>query len=737
MADTDIRQTALYALVIMNTAIKNVRLYPPTSATIISAIERLHQAFQEMLAQENPIVFAESEKSILICGNPLNQKDQEKNQVAALLNILLSFGLKSISFYKGLEKAELSTFTEILSKKPDVIKSEGGLPQVLAKNNITHISLDQKVYVSMDKDQKITSSLDTNDDQIAKFLISTHPELAADPQKLQEMAKDPEWLSQTFNDGLKQLMSQKGILSDIQITESLGNMIGLLDKIAGSLGQEDKEKISKSIGESIFTADPDMAIELTSQNMENLFGGVLLQYLIGKLEDIKYPEEQKTGEKAAESQGEAGTSETGSGQVDSDSQEKTDFKTKLIAVSEKLSLSLKENEKTLLDEPLMSVLPKIIEQLIAQKEQETMEKIISHLADNLFSENDEVRAHAAKALTDIIDSLPPERKTEMIERLSGRLLEWIKIETSATPAYKTICNYLQNIVQDFINQQRYAETIPLLDIFNDINCGTLEKSDTIREVCAQLIRNLATQENITLLFKEFDTNEHDKKEAAEKILSRFGDITIKSMLDTLQKDIDSNERVRIMHLMIGIGQRAIPLVLERIHKDAPWYYLRNMAYILGQIGNEESAEALQPLLSHENERLRHEALKSISRTGGNRRGQLLITALPGADEKFKLSLIEALGNAKAADTVPDLLDILTTRPFVTTAARTLIEEKICIALGAIGSTKAIPDLSEIAESKSFFRIRAYPKKVKAAAARALESIRKKQAEAIPKFDIPR
>ena len=111
--------------------------------------------------------------------------------------------------------------------------------------------------------------------------------------------------------------------------------------------------------------------------------------------------------------------------------------------------------------------------------------------------------------------------------------------------------------------------------------------------------------------------------------------------------------------------------------------------------------------------------------------------MPGADEKFKLSLIEALGNAKAADIVSDLLDILTTRPFVTTAARTLIEEKICFALGAIGSPEAIPDLSEIAEPKSFFRISSYPKKVKAAAARALESIRKKQAEAMPKFDIPR
>ena len=748
MADTDISPKALAALVIMNTAIKNVRLYPPASATIISAIERLYQAFQEMLTQENPIVFAESEKRILICGNPLKQKDQEKNQVAALLNILLSFGIKSISFDKGLEKAELTTFTEILSRKPDGIKSGGGWPQVLAKNNITHIYLDQKVYVAMDKDHIIISNLDITDDQVAKFFISTHPELAADPQKLQEMAKDPEWLTQAFQAGLTQLMAQKGTLSDIQLTESLGNMISLLDKVAGSLEQEDKENISNRIGEAIVTADPEMALELTTQNMEHLFGGVLLQYLISKLEDIKYAEVQKTGEGGStEGQGEAGRGETGRGQgdgiigiegdgrgqSDADSQERINFKTKLIAVAEKLSLSLKKNEKILFDEPLMSVLPKIIEQLIVQKEQETMEKIISRLVDNLFSEKEDVRAQAAKALTDIIDTLPLERKTEMIESLSGRLIEWIKIETSVTPAYTIICNYLQNIVQDFINQQRFVETIPLLDIFNDINSGTLGKNDTTREVCAQLIRNLATQENVTLLFTEFNTNEHDKKDEAGKILSRFGDITLKYMLNDLQENIDNNERVRIMQLIIGTGQRAIPLVLERIHKDAQWYYLRNIAYILGQIGNEESAGALQPLLRHKNERVRQEALKSISKTGGNRRGQLLIDALPDADDKFKLSIIAALGNAKTADVVPALLDMLTIRPFVTRAARTIMEEKICVALGAIGSPEAIPDLSEIAESKSFFRIRTYPEKVKAAAARALASIRKKQTEALPRL----
>ncbi len=714
MAGTDIRQKALDALVVLNTAIKNVRLYPPSSATIISTIERLDQAFQEMLALEHPVIFAESEKSILICGNPLNQKDQEKIQVAALLNLLLGFGLKSISFEKGLEKAELAAFTEILSRKPDLIKSEGGLTQVLAENNITHIYTDQKVYMAVHKDSKTLQPLDISNDLFAKFFMSTHQGQSADPGKLKEMVKDPEWLSQSFHAGLIQLVAQKGTLPDIQITERLGNMIGLLDKVSGSMEQEDRESISKRIGEDIVTADPGIASELTTQKMEHLFGGMFTQYLIGKLKDIKYAGAQKTGDGTA-----PGKIKTASGE--------TGFKTRLIQISEKLCLSLKENEKALFDEPLMSALPRIIGQLIAQKELETMKKIIISLIDKLFSENAGVRARAAKALTDIIDSLQPGRRTEIIESISGRLIEWIKIETSVTPAYKTVCKYLQNIVQGFINQMLFAEAIPFLDVFSDINSSTTEKNDAIREVSAQLISNLATEENVTLLFKEFSANEHDKKDEAGKILSRFGDITLKRMLDNLLESSDGNERVRIMQLIIGGGQRAIPLVLERIHRNAPWYYLRNIAYILGQIGNEESAGELQPFLHHENERLRQETLKSISRIGGKRIGKLLITALNSADEKFKLSVIEALGSAKAADIVPDLLNILTTRPFVTTAARILMEENICVTLGAIGSPEAIPALSEIAETKSFFSISTYPEKVKAAAARALESIRKNQA----------
>ena len=741
MADIDIRLKALDALVIMNTAIKNVRLYPPTSATITNTIEKLHLIFLDILEQEAPIIFAESEKNILICGKPLEQKDQERSPVAALLNIILNFGIRSISFNKGLEKEELFAFMELLSKKPEVVRNEGGLPKIMAEKNILHIYLDEKVYVPLDKDQKIISSLDITDDQVTQFLMSAHPELASDSQKLQEMFKDkdPKWLLETFQAGLSQLAAQKETSSSAQLSEKLQNMLVLLDKVTASLDQNDRNNISQHIGETIVTSN--ITQELTAQTIEQLFGGVLLQFLIGKLTDIKYAEAQKTGEGGtADGQGKAGTGGTGRGQGDggigisgrggtqndADRQEKTDFKTNLIQVSEKLSLSLKNNENTLLDESLMSVLPKIIEQLIAQKEQEAMEKVINNLLDNLFSENAEVRAHAAKALTDIIDNLPPERKTEMIESVSGLLIEWIKIETLVTPAYKIICNYLQNSVQDSIKKLRFAETIPILDVFNDINSHILKKNDEICDVSSEIILNLASEEYLSILLKELHTNERNKRDAGQ-ILVRFGDIILNRLLDIVQEASDSNERINVIYIIIAMGQKAIPAIKDRINnKKAAWHYLRNLAYLLGHIGNETDAHLLQPLLLHENNRVQMEALRSIFQIGGNLRGPLLLSVLPKVDDQFKLNIIETLGNAKCADAVPIFLDALKKRSLLVSQSQIDLQEKICIALGLIGSPEAISALSEIAESKSFLVIRAYPEKVKHAATRALESIKRRQ-----------
>ena len=94
---------------------------------------------------------------------------------------------------------------------------------------------------------------------------------------------------------------------------------------------------------------------------------------------------------------------------------------------------------------------------------------------------------------------------------------------------------------------------------------------------------------------------------------------------------------------------------------------------------------------------------------------------------MRVNIIEMLGRIKCTEAVDDLLDMLKTKTSMAKEEQISLQEKICNALGAIGSpNESIKTLSEIAESKSFLGIRSYPEEVKYAAEKALEEIRRKQ-----------
>jgi HEAT repeat protein len=200
------------------------------------------------------------------------------------------------------------------------------------------------------------------------------------------------------------------------------------------------------------------------------------------------------------------------------------------------------------------------------------------------------------------------------------------------------------------------------------------------------------------------------------------------LLNSVRDASDSKERISIIHIIEEMGHRAIPAIIASINMNAPWYYLRNMAYILGRIGNEANADILRALLLHKDKRVHKEALKSIGQTGGNKRGPLLLSFLPQAEDELRVNVIEMLGKIRYTEAVPSLLDMLKNKSLIAKDEQISLQEKICNALGTIGSSDAIKTLSEIAESKSFLGIRSYPEEVKHAAKRALANIKRKQEE---------
>lgn len=509
MPDVDSQLRAIYTLVQIQKAIRNLQIYPPVDPAITNAIETLYLHLMDTLRQDAPMVFARLDKKSLQ-GDNIVKQEEKAIPVSSLLDVLLSLGVKNISFDKDLQKEELHIFINLIAKNPNPGREDDKPQKAQAKNQKGGILQENKVYVTTQKDQVIISDADVNEGQI----------------------------------------------------------------------------------------------------------------------------------------------------------------TENIAEIQKVFSRLREMDGT--------------------------------IASFLFEE-----------------------QKERIRKLSRQIVRWLENETDVTPGYKEICLRLQSILQEFINHGLFAEANPVIDVFSRMNTGVLRKDDNVRKVALDVLRNLASEHNINILSREIDINEKNRTTDACRILFGFGDIVIKKLLSMVGNAGDSKERIRIIHIIQEMGESAIPAIRDSMTVDAPWYYLRNMAYLLGRIGNETNADILRPLLLYKDKRVRMEAFKSISQTGGKNRGPVLLSVLPDADPELRVSIIELLGKIKCAEAVTGLQDMLKSRSSMAKDELISLQEKICGALGAIGSPEAVKILSEIAESKSILGIGSYPKEVKYAAERALGYIKRK------------
>ena len=66
MKKSDFQEHAINAMIAINAAIQNLRLYPASSTSTINSIDLAYRCILKVLEQENPLVFAEAERNLLI-----------------------------------------------------------------------------------------------------------------------------------------------------------------------------------------------------------------------------------------------------------------------------------------------------------------------------------------------------------------------------------------------------------------------------------------------------------------------------------------------------------------------------------------------------------------------------------------------------------------------------------------------------------------------------------------------
>jgi HEAT repeat protein/CRP-like cAMP-binding protein len=735
MANPAVFKKAIDAITVMNVAVTNIRLYPPSSAIIRNTVDRVHQLLTQILAEEKSVILAESGSNFVICGNVFDESEQKRHpQAATLMELIDRFGIKSVAFEQKLGRSELKKFLQIISRNPSDVEAEGGLQEVVGREKLPNILMDHKVYVVVDKDQQIVAGIGVRDEDIVKYLTGFGELSKADFEKIREMAKDPKWVTRVFQAGMTYIMRQKGETSYRRLSEVVGHMIRTLDDISDEVN---REKVARELAAAIVEMEEEVMALILTQEAEGAFSEILFDAVIDALDDEKFEriaarilemgDDNATDDPATQAY--RYLMKSGKGRRLRDRirhrqmEERKKRERRMALLKDGLTRVFRGEMSPFLEPEFTEALPEYAKQLAAAGKSRSIRTLLEKLSAGLREPRAEVREKAAEALVAVGQPLLADGRLAPMAEAAPSWLNWLQKEIELSEAYRAMVHLLRDLTRALIRAEVFEESDALLETFHRIQYREGHPDPAAREMADEALREIASNEVLDLLMEEFQSGAEEHRRQAIRLLGLLGEASMDRLLDLLEESRDMSVRVRILHVLSEIGTPAPQALIRRIQKGGSWYYLRNLILMLGKVGRENHLRVLVPLLKHEDFRVRRETLNSIFNIGGDRRGDILIGALKDADDRLRLNIVDMLGALGYKPAARPLMELIEgSKSFFSTKVSDRLQEKICAALGRIGSEEAVPLLSNIAGQKGLLGLRSFPDGVREAAAHALANI---------------
>ena len=151
----------------------------------------------------------------------------------------------------------------------------------------------------------------------------------------------------------------------------------------------------------------------------------------------------------------------------------------------------------------------------------------------------------------------------------------------------------------------------------------------------------------------------EEKKGGSALLSKHGALAAEALLRKLQAEEEPGRRKILLSLVLRLGEKAVPSILSRIEGQR-WFFLRNLCFLLGEIGAPAGIPPLVGMLSAREPKVRREAVQALGKI-----------RMPDPDA------IAALGRT------------LLHEPFFSSSREDPVRIDAAIALSRIGGTEAI------------------------------------------------
>lgn len=691
----------------LSLAIKTMGIYPSAHPAIKASVERLYATMEGVLEASPEFKLEIAQKNLLVDGQLLDKTNEIFRDFALQFH---RRGVASITFKKDLNAEELRMFLEVASTEPKMLQKSGGFLRLCQEGKISHIDIVEIDYQKvLGVGEEIGEVAETgkvrSDEEIWIDLIRSLDLYSG--LKLGEVEHN--FLLHLEEEPDKMVAYLEGVASKGSL--GMSNLGGVaVRKTINSIGSyifknlpQEKEVHRKKLAEVVSHLNPKLRIQLIDAEIDIEPGQIdVVTEIIPDLSNSVIVEMMTLAV-------------SGEGRV---TERLVNLFHKIVPEEERKREIIPLFGDSLADmsgkeDPLY--MRRLIENLFLSK---PTEEFVSEMYRKALKELNE-QISSISGIKEYTDSLN-ERKIE--EQASTVLMDLIRLETESSD-YVEIAKNLGKAGMDFLLTGRYEKAKEIIEVLIEEAGPEKGRTDGERNACKEALeklRDIGIVHDLVTALRDWG---REKYETIHFILLHMGEIAVVPLLEALGRETDSSLRKKIISVIVGLGEEAIPEIVRRF-SDKNWYVVRNMVRILREIGMEKAVRYLNIPLKHEDPRVRKEVVYALSTIGGGEALRLISLMTDDPDGEVKRGAIKYLGVMRNKEAVPLLVKLIAQRnPF---GHKNYLIISGIEALGEIGAGEAVPGLVRLLRKSTIFA-RSRNDEVRITAATALEKIGNEQA----------
>jgi HEAT repeat protein len=346
---------------------------------------------------------------------------------------------------------------------------------------------------------------------------------------------------------------------------------------------------------------------------------------------------------------------------------------------------------------------------------ETLSKLIEEL--HSFVSNRSVYSLSPQEVERLRKEVENEVKPTFVLNIVDLIFEILILEKEPEP-FQNAINILGKVLDAMLTLGEFQKAVDLMKrVF--IFQKTYKLRDWQLEAIRKFMMDTGEDQRIERIGRLLEQEDGVRLEEVQNYLILLQRNAIKPLVRLLGERQKSKTRRVICDALSEIGKNAFELFIPYMD-DPRWYLVRNITYILGRIGKEESLPHIQRAFNHTDPRVRREAIQALGLIGGTKAVGSLVKGLTDKDSRIRAAAALNLGKVGKKAALAPLLEIVQSKDFQKKESAEM--KAFFDAIGIVGSSReSILVLQQLLERRSWFG-RGKMDEIRTGAAQALAMI---------------